>query len=99
MCQAAIQLAWRDSKSLRSSGTTSMIIARMGSVIDNECGAPSVIRNARRAANNARSESAHSVTRKPQHRFALYGFFKAIGFLSMLAGLPSEKDRKLWLFL
>src|SRR5438552_14407011 len=98
MCQAAIQPAWRDSKSLRSSDTMSMIIARMGSVIDKEYGAHSVIRNARRAASNVPSEFVHLETRKPRHPFVLSAFCKEIAFLSMRAGLPLEKERKLWLF-
>src|SRR5205809_2036344 len=98
MCQAAMQLAWRDSKCLRSSGTMSMIIARMGSVIDKECGAHSAIRNARRAASSIRSEFVHLETKKLRHPFVLFAFCKEIAFSSMRAELPLEKERKLSLF-
>src|SRR5437660_11996524 len=98
MCQAAIQFAWRDSISLRSSGTMSLIIARMGSVIDKECGAHSAIPNARRAAKSAPSGFVHLETTKPLHRFVLFAFCKEIAFSSMLAELPLEKERELWLF-
>src|SRR6266446_4191381 len=98
MSQAAIAFAWRCLKSLKSSDTMSTIIARKVSMIDNECGVHSAIRNARKAANNVPSEFVHLVVKQHRHPFVLFVFCKGIAFSLTRAESLLVKRRKLSLF-